>query len=199
MKAIAIPIEFFKAIGEKPPVIRIIWVKWLAEHTHDILEPDFCERFCLEMKDKNLNLKTIKEAYEFGIGFFEDGFTFIDGKKERKAHKQEVMDAAQKVIDYLNHVADTAFTLSKTNVDCIAGRLKDGYSVADMFTVINKKADQWLNNDNQIYLRPITLFQAKKFDNYLNEAEIGKTTRVSNIEAAGNAATKAKQLFGEIH
>jgi len=68
-----------------------------------------------------------------------------------------------------------------------------------MFTVINKKADQWLNTTNQIYLRPITLFQAKKFDNYLNEAEIGKTTRVSNIEAAGNAAAKAKQFFGEVH
>jgi uncharacterized phage protein (TIGR02220 family) len=199
MKSIAIPLEFLKAIGEKPPIFRILWIKWLSEHNHELFRSDFNEHFYSLFKEKNLNLETIKEAYELGIVFFEGGFTFIDGKKEKKQYKEEVLSIVDKVIDYLNEKALTTYTPSKANIECIASRIKEGYSISDFKIVIDKKVMQWKGTSQEKYLRPITLFQAKKFENYLNEPEFkenGKpTTKVSNIGKLTNAAQRAKELF----
>ena len=45
MKSIVIPLEFFKAIGEKPHAIRIYWIKWLADYSNELFRNDFVEYF----------------------------------------------------------------------------------------------------------------------------------------------------------
>jgi len=198
LKYLKIPLEFFKAIGEKPHPIRIYWIKWLADYTDELFKPDFVDYFHNDMKGKNLNLETIKEAYEFGITFFEGGFNF-DEKKEKKKPSDVDMETIKKVILYLNERSNSTYTSSKSSVECISARIKEGYSIADFRKVIDKKVEQWLGTEQEKYLRPITLFQAKKFENYLNEPENNTKKdapkRNGNIQKLSNASEKAKQFF----
>ena len=199
---ITIPIEFLKAIGEKPPAIRIYWVKWLADYTHELLDPDFVVNFhnAMYVEGKSLSLDTIKEAYEFGIPFFEDGFIITKDKKTKKVYNSGLIKYAEKIINYLNRKCNSTYTTSKANLECISARIKEGYSITDFYTVIDKKSKQWLGTEQEKYLRPITLFQAKKFENYLNEPETfinnGKSNnKRNNLDKLQSASERAKQFF----
>jgi uncharacterized phage protein (TIGR02220 family) len=199
---ISIPLEFLKAIGEKPPYVRIYWVKWLADYTHELLNDDFVTKFRDDMLKvgKDLTTESIKEAYEFGMPYFKDGFIFSEEKK-KKTNTPEQEDFVRKVIDYLNQKCLSTYTPTKPNTECILARAKEGYSIGDFKLVIDTKTSQWMGTDQQKYLRPITLFQAKKFENYLNEpkSEInGKPKSVSSIDKLTSASEKAKQFFSQI-
>ena len=202
MKSILIPLEFLKAIGEKQPIVRIYWIKWLSEYTDELFRADFPTFFLDSMKDKNLNLETIKEAYDYGITFFKDGFTFYDEPKKRKAQKtysDSVKEVVNKILDYLNSKTQSTYTPNKANMECIVARINEGFSISDFMRVIDKKTEQWYGTEQQKYLRPTTLFQASKFENYLNEPENptkDAKRKPSNIQKLTNAAHKAKQLFG---
>jgi uncharacterized phage protein (TIGR02220 family) len=197
MKSIIVPIEFFQAIGEKPAIIRIIWIKWLAEYSDQIFRTDFVQYFHLTMKDKNISIETINEAYEL-IRFFDGGFKFIDSKKSKKVYNDEVIDTIDKVIQYLNLKSGATYTNNKSNCECIAARMDEGFTISEFKIVIERKCRQWMGTEQEKYLRPITLFQAKKFENYLNEPETkenGKQPITGNIQKLTNAANKAKQFF----
>lgn len=72
------------------------------------------------------------------------------------------------IIAYLNGKLHTKYSAkSAANVRLITARLKDGYTVADFKTVIDKKCDEWSETEFAAYLRPQTLF-GTKFDSYLN-------------------------------
>ena len=51
----------------------------------------------------------------------------------------------------------------------INARLKDGFTVDDFKTVIDKKCKSWLGTEFEQYLTPDTLFAPSKFEKYLNE------------------------------
>jgi uncharacterized phage protein (TIGR02220 family) len=201
MKSITIPLDLLKAIGEKPHTYRIYWLKWLTDYPHELFRNDFCEFFQNEMLGKNLNLETITEIYSFGIGFLKDGSLIIsENKRAKKQYSEEVIDTANKVLDYLNDRANTTFTKSKANMEVVSARLKDGYSLIDFKRVIDKKCNQWLNTEQQKYLRPITLF-SNKFENYLNESETIITNdnrKPSNIEKIRFASDKAKGYINQL-
>lgn len=82
------------------------------------------------------------------------------------------------IIDYLNEKAGTHFksNTAKTK-SLINARLKEGFSVEDFKTVIDKKVEEW-KNDVQMskYIRPETLF-GTKFEGYLNVKSCTGTTR----------------------
>lgn len=75
-----------------------------------------------------------------------------------------------KIIEYLNTVANKKF---KPNTSAtkklINARLSDGYTLQEIKYVIDNKTAEWLNTDMQKYLRPETLFNATKFESYVNE------------------------------
>jgi hypothetical protein len=203
VKSIAIPLEFLKAIGDKPPLIRIYWVKWLADYREELLKDDFPNYFYQKYKSSsNIRLETIKEAYELGIGFFKDGFILLDEKPKPKQSDKptnEQMDVVHKVILYLNEKSNSTYTPNKTNTTYIVARLKEGFTLSDFKRVIDKKSAQWLGTTQQKYLRPNTLFLPSKFENYLNEPEIeiknAKPSKPSNIDKLSSAANRAKQFF----
>lgn len=204
-KSITIPLQFFRAIGEKQPLIRIYWIKWLSDYTDELLRPDFPSYFMSTMTDKKLDYGTIKEAYEFGIPFFKDGLILTEQKKTRTRQNvltdPETKKSIQDCLEHLNSVTGATFTASKSNSEFILARLKEGYTINDFKAVINRKAKQWLGTPQAKYLRPITLFQQSKFENYLNEPESQPTATEqhrtsSNLEKLSNASKKAKQLLG---
>jgi uncharacterized phage protein (TIGR02220 family) len=173
----------------------------LADYTDHLFKTDFIETFIKDMEGKNLNLETIKQAYEFGIRYFEDGFDFIEGKKKKtykKTYNDDIMDKMNIIIEYLNDKTKSAYTLNKTNCECINGRLNEGYNINQFKAVIDNKCNQWLNTPQQKYLRPITLFSASKFENYLNEPQTeinGKQKSTSSIAKLQSATNKAKEYF----
>ena len=72
------------------------------------------------------------------------------------------------IVAYLNKVTGTDYkpTTKKTQ-QLIKARMRDGFTVADFKTVIDKKnQDEWFVTGG--YMRPETLF-GTKFEGYLNE------------------------------
>lgn len=91
----------------------------------------------------------------------------------------------QAVIDHLNKVCGTKYaaTTAKTR-ECIRARCREGATLEDFITVIDRKAKEWLGTDRAMYLRPETLF-GTKFDGYLN--------------APRAAPKKAAKQFNDFH
>lgn len=97
-------------------------------------------------------------------------------------------DRVKQVIDLLNSMTGSKYKAStKSHASNISGRLNDGHSVDDLKTVVRHKCSTWLKDASMVqYLRPVTLFQAGKFDGYLISAK-----------AAGfGANAKARHGFG---
>lgn len=94
------------------------------------------------------------------------------------AEPDSVADKTKTIVDYLNEKTDSHYkaTTPKTK-QLVQARLKEGFSVDDFKTVIDKKTATWLN-DNKMnkYLRPLTLF-GTKFEDYLNEKVKGQPNK----------------------
>ena len=72
------------------------------------------------------------------------------------------------IIDYLNEKVGSNFRANnKSTQQRINARLKEGYTVDDFKTVIDKMHAKWKGTEYEEYLRPQTLFSTK-FESYLN-------------------------------
>lgn len=82
-----------------------------------------------------------------------------------------ITDQAILVLTHLNQISGSRYQKSKTSLENIRARLREGYSVADLQLVIDLKHEHWYENDEQYqYMRPETLFGPKKFESYLQSA-----------------------------
>ncbi|WP_196088262.1 conserved phage C-terminal domain-containing protein [Citrobacter freundii] len=82
-----------------------------------------------------------------------------------------ITDQAILVLSHLNQTSGSRYQKSKTSLENIRARLREGYSVADLQLVIDLKHEHWHENDEQYqYMRPETLFGPKKFESYLQSA-----------------------------
>ncbi|GKV65211.1 MULTISPECIES: conserved phage C-terminal domain-containing protein [unclassified Sporosarcina] len=95
--------------------------------------------------------------------------------KELKNLKKELVglhhDEITLIISHLNEKTGKQFKANASaTVRMLNARLNEGYSVEDIQQVIDLKTDQWLQDEKfRNYLRPSTLFNAKNFENYVNE------------------------------
>jgi len=80
------------------------------------------------------------------------------------------------IINYLNKKTGRNYNAkNKSTLDLLRARFNEGRTVKDFINVIDKKVDDWLTDDKMAtYLRPSTLFNRTKFENYLNEPEKDK-------------------------
>lgn len=92
--------------------------------------------------------------------------------KSIKNNNVEQVDIAFKIIEYLNIKASKNYKSTTAQTKrLINGRLAEGYTLEDFKRVIDVKVKDWLHHkDMNKYLRPDTLFNATKFEAYLNEA-----------------------------
>lgn len=82
-----------------------------------------------------------------------------------------ITDQAILVLTHLNQISGSRYQKSKTSLENIRARLREGYIVADLQLVIDLKHEHWHENDEQYqYMRPETLFGPKKFESYLQSA-----------------------------
>jgi uncharacterized phage protein (TIGR02220 family) len=100
------------------------------------------------------------------------------------------------VIEYLNLKLNTHYRIDTGGM--ISARMREGFSVENMKTVIDKKAAQWSVDVKMAkYLRPITLFSKKKFEQYLNEKSFGPDQHNDALRAQAGAflSTNKPTLF----
>jgi uncharacterized phage protein (TIGR02220 family) len=82
----------------------------------------------------------------------------------------EFKNQAIEVLNFLNEKTGRAFRPVDTNLKMIVARLKSGITVLDCRKVIVRKTREWKDNEKMVeYLRPATLFNATKFEQYVGE------------------------------
>lgn len=88
-------------------------------------------------------------------------------KKESKEIKSEL--PFERIVDYLNRKANKSYkhTTPKTRA-FIEARFNEGFTAEDFKKVIDIKTAEWINTDDEKYVRPETLF-GTKFESYLNQ------------------------------
>ena len=81
----------------------------------------------------------------------------------------ELVAKANSIIDNLNITAGKKFRHTVANRKFITARLNDGHTVDDCLAVIERQTQKWRGGEMDKYLRPETLFNATKFESYLND------------------------------
>lgn len=83
--------------------------------------------------------------------------------------KQKFKDDAIQVLEFLNQKTGKHYRPLKANLDLIASRLAEGAQVSDCRGIIVRQARKWMGTEQEMYLRPATLFNATKFAQYSGE------------------------------
>lgn len=74
-------------------------------------------------------------------------------------------------IRYLNELTGRNFDWTKEcHQKFLRARYREGRTLADIKKVIHYKYQQWIGTNWEEYLRPSTLFNATKFENYYPQA-----------------------------
>lgn len=112
------------------------------------------------------------------------------------------------IIEYLNIKTGSKFkATTKPYVQAIRSRLKEGYTVNDFKTVIDKKCREWKGTKLEKYLTPKTLFAPSHFDTYLNSNEMAAMTDterkvmelnalIDAVERGTDAGTERENIDG---
>lgn len=107
------------------------------------------------------------------------------------------------IIEYLNLKTGSKFKpTTKPYVQAIRSRLKEGYTISDFKTVIDKKCREWKGTKLEKYLTPKTLFAPSHFDTYLNSNEMASMTdterKVAELNALIDAVERGTDETGNI-
>ena len=106
-----------------------------------------------------------------------------------------IKEKVNSIINYLNLKAGAMYkaTNSKT-INLVKSKLKDGFTVDDFKTVIDKKVKAWKGTLFEQYLTPFTLF-GDKFEMYLNQnVPTTSSTNVNNSYEPKNNYKSNKSL-----
>ncbi len=77
----------------------------------------------------------------------------------------------EEVIGYLNQTAGKRFKATESHAEHIGARLEK-HSVDDLKRVIDAKCNEWIGDSKmEMYLRPATLFNKSKFQDYFEQLE----------------------------
>ena len=143
--------------------------KPLLQEIQNVKTDDFREYLLKLFDGENVKygMDTVSGKEEYGIDTT-DAVSDTDADNNRLPEIKEI-------IQYLNDLLGTRYRYqTKGTQEHINARLKEGYTVDDFKTVIDKKFEEWHGTDMEKFLRPETLF-AGKFESYLNQKIVKKT------------------------
>ena len=121
--------------------------------------------------------------------------TKVKQKKRQNSHNKNE-DVRRDIMDYLNEKTGKKYRIkNKQTIKDIDARLKEGYVYKDFCQVIENKTKVWKGTEQEIYLRPVTLF-GNKFDSYLNENP--QKTKHSMHHKISNHVTKSERYNNAI-
>ena len=189
MRYFTISENFYKAIAAKGNLFSRLWIYWLGEFPDEIFESAFLEKQIINLK-KHIKEEEITEIYKYGLEYLKD--FKISNQKKVKPNKAEYTKVAEEVIEYMNSVSGTSFKKIESNLNIIIGRQEEGFTISDFKIVIDKKYQEWRASEMMKYFRPMTLFDKKKFENYLNS--INEQHTQSKFSQFADSVERAKQL-----
>lgn len=132
----------------------------------------------MDQATKNM-IKRIEASNEAILGIVSalrnDFNTFVESSKKpvrkpRNESESKWTKEAKEVIDFINQHCGKSFKPNKSNLEHITARLNEGYSVEELRKVVEHRSSLEWYQENRKYMKPSTFFQAKKFDEFLVEA-----------------------------
>ena len=166
------------------------------------------EAKCVELKNKvyevvgqpinpdntYMDTKCIQNGYNLDTQIRIDKIREEENRIETLCHvsHDDVDKSHIEIIEYLNIKTGSKFKpTTKPYVQAIRSRLKEGYTVDDFKTVIDKKCREWKGTKLEKYLTPKTLFAPSHFDTYLNSNGMAAMTDIEKKVAELNALIDA--------
>lgn len=177
------------------------------------------EAKCVELKNKvyeviepptnpdntYMDTKCIQNVYNLDTQIRIDKIREEENRIETLCHvsHDDVDKSHFEIIEYLNLKTGSKFKpTTKPYVQAIRSRLKEGYTVDDFKTVIDKKCREWKGTKLEKYLTPKTLFAPSHFDTYLNSNETAAMTdterKVAELNALIDAVERGTDETGNI-
>lgn len=159
-------------------------------------------------KDRHIETKYQKELSELKINdnqeyWLTNGQPSIDKNSIDKNSIDKIYSLAEQdtipykeIIDYLNlkTKSNYKYTTSKTR-ELIKTRFKEGFTLEDFKTVIDKKTMEWFNNEKMnMYLRPNTLF-GTYFEGYLNQPVRKKTLKEMSLKEIEEIENETNRIY----
>jgi uncharacterized phage protein (TIGR02220 family) len=141
-----------------------------------------------------MDTKCIQNGYKMDTQIRIDKIREEENRIETLCHvtHDDVDKSHFEIIEYLNFKTGSKFKpTTKPYVQAIRSRLKEGYTVNDFKTVIDKKCREWQGTKLEKYLTPKTLFAPSHFDTYLNSNETAAMTDTERNIAELNALIDA--------
>ena len=141
-----------------------------------------------------MDTKCIQNGYKMDTQIRIDKIREEENRIETLCHvsHDDVDKSHYEIIEYLNQKTGSKFKpTTKPYVQAIRSRLKEGYTVDDFKTVIDKKCREWKGTKLEKYLTPKTLFAPSHFDTYLNSNEMAAMTNTERKVAELNALIDA--------
>lgn len=141
-----------------------------------------------------MDTKCIQNGYNLDTQIRIDKIREEENRIETLCHvsHDDVDKSHFEIIEYLNLKTGSKFKpTTKPYVQAIRSRLKEGYTVDDFKTVIDKKCREWKGTKLEKYLTPKTLFAPSHFDTYLNSNEMAAMTDTEKKVAELNALIDA--------
>lgn len=154
------------------------WIGTSKQTVHNVLKA-LIEKNCISKSEKIINgvkfceyqaiLPPVKKFDGGSQKILPNNIEYKDSNNiDTIGQKKEIDATIVMIIDYMNEVCGTKYRANnKETQRCINARIRDGYVLQDFYTVIDKKASEWIGTEFEKYLRPKTLF-GTKFESYLN-------------------------------
>lgn len=145
----------------------------LKNKVYEVVEPP------MNTDNTCMDTKCIQNGYNLDTQIRIDKIREEENRIETLCHvsHDDVDKSHFEIIEYLNLKTGSKFKpTTKPYVQAIRSRLKEGYTVSDFKTVIDKKCREWQGTKLEKYLTPKTLFAPSHFDTYLNSNETATMT-----------------------
>lgn len=134
------------------------------------------DRQILVDKHKKISSQIGKEALQKKLNSFYDRLlkkNELQQENLTRSKKEQVF--CDQVINDLNYVLKKQYTLLPEISSMITKLYRVGFSFENFKSVHRGQNKRWSGTDQKIYLRPSTLYQAKKFDSYLQNSRTYNT------------------------
>lgn len=171
----------------------------LKNKVYEVVEPP------INPDNTCMDTKCIQNGYNLDTQIRIDKIREEENRIETICHvaHDDVDKSHFEIIEYLNLKTGSKFKpTTKPYVQAIRSRLKEGYTVNDFKTVIDKKCREWQGTKLEKYLTPKTLFAPSHFDTYLNSNETAAMTdterNIAELNALIDAAERGTDETGNV-
>ncbi len=104
--------------------------------------------------------------------------------QRRKTDPHEPNELASQAIDYLNQKTGRRYEAVEANLKLVRARLREGHTLSIIRQVVDHKCEQWSKDPKmREYLRPSTLFNAEKFNQYVGQlGQLGQPSESDELD-----------------